>query len=92
MIRKDGHTMRCLLKLRFALSKPQTAENGRGVLPLAAPALQLAIHRDAYGPYEFTVIYKKLASNGGAGLYATDWRQQSAHQTGFPCDRYCSHH
>lgn len=77
MIRKDGRTMRRLRKLRFALRKPQTAENGGVLLPVAAegisPALRRAIYLDPYEAHERAVIHKKLAPDDvvlelGAGI------------------------
>lgn len=77
MIRKDGRTMRRLRKLRFALSKPQTAENSGIILPVGAkgvsPALRRAIYLDPYETHEREVIKKKLAADDvvlelGAGI------------------------
>ncbi len=77
MIRKEGRTMRRLRKLRFAFSKPQTAENSGVFLPVGArgisPALRRAIYLDPYEAHERGVIEKKLAADDvvlelGAGI------------------------
>ncbi|MDD2885829.1 MAG: FkbM family methyltransferase [Dechloromonas sp.] len=77
MIRKDGRTMRRLRKLRFALNKPQTAENSGVFLPVGgqgiSPALRRAIYLDPYEAHERGVIEKKLAADDvvlelGAGI------------------------
>lgn len=77
MIRKDGRTMRRLRKLRFALSKPKTAENSGIFLPVGArgisASLRRAIYLDPYEAHERAVIEKKLAADDvvlelGAGI------------------------